>query len=199
MKIIVLLGSPRKKSDSSSLAAAVAAPFGNKGHEIITHRLNDLRIRGCQACRTCKTTRESCILKDDLARVLEDIVHGDVIIMATPVYWGEVSAQMKLLIDRLYSFLTPNFMNAPIKHRLPAGKQLVFIQTQGAVEQELYGDIFPRYNTFFEKIGFFEKSYLIRCCGLNEQTPLETFPELMKEAAATARLLMEQKQEQREP
>lgn len=190
MKIISLLGSPRKKSDSSALAAIVAKPLKDQGHEVVTHRLNDLRIRGCQACRACKTTRESCILNDDLAQVLEDIVHGDIIIMATPVYWGEVSAQMKLLIDRLYSFLTPDFMTARTKHRLPPGKQLVFIQTQGAQEQELYSDIFQRYNTFFEAIGFFEKSYLIRGCGFSEQNTLETFPALMDEAAETAGMIL---------
>ncbi len=190
MKIVSLLGSPRKKGNSTTLATIITDTFAEHGSETIIHSLNSLSFKGCQACYGCKSRSEVCILKDDLTPVLNDIHDADVVIMATPVYWGEVSAQMKGFIDRTYSFLTPGFMTDDIKHRLPAGKKLVFIQTQGAETEEMYGDIFPRYNNFFQQIDLFEKTYLIRGCGINELGDVNTRKDLLEKAHAVALEIM---------
>lgn len=186
MKIVAILGSPRKNGNSTTLATIIADDLANRGATVITHCLNDLSYRGCQACGACKTTSDKCVLKDDLALVLEDVHHADVLILATPVYWGEVSAQMKAFIDRIYSFLTPDFMTEPIKHRLAAGKSLVFIQAQGAQEEQLFTDIFPRYNSFFTQLNLFEKSFFLRACGVNDRKDAATRSDLLDRAKEIA-------------
>jgi multimeric flavodoxin WrbA len=167
MKIVSLLGSPRKNGNSTQLAEIVTSTLEENGNSVTKYFLNELVIKGCQACMACKGKSESCIVKDDLAPVLETVKEADVIVMATPIYWGEVSAQLKTFIDRTYSYLTPGFMTEEIKHRLPKGKKLVFIQSQGA-PKELYADVFERYNTFFTMLKYFDETHLLRGCELNE-------------------------------
>lgn len=186
MRIVAILGSPRKNGNSTTLATIIADDLVNKGGTVVTHCLNDLSYRGCQACGACKSTSEKCVLEDDLAPVLEDVRHADVLILATPVYWGEVTAQMKGFIDRIYSFLTPDFMTEPIKHRLTAGKSLVFIQAQGAQEEQLFSDIFPRYNSFFTQLNLFEKSFLLRACGVNDRKDTASRNDLLDRAKEIA-------------
>lgn len=190
MKIVSVLGSPRKSGNSATLTQVITDALTTRGHETITHRLNSLTFKGCQACGACKTTSETCILKDDLAQVLDDVQKADVVILATPVYWGDVSAQMKGFIDRTYSYLTPGFMTESVKHRLSPGKKLVFIQTQGAGD-EMYNDIYPRYNTFFEQLNIFEKAYLIRGCNINNPDDVEQRGDLLELARTTTHQLME--------
>ena len=187
MKVVSLLGSPRKKGNSAILAKVVTDTLA--GNEIVTHSLNDLSFKGCQACGACKSRSEECVLKDDLRPVLHDIHEADVVIMATPVYWGDVSAQMKAFIDRTYSFLTPGFMTDEKKHRLPAGKKLVFIQTQGA-GSDLYDEIFQRYNGFFKQLNIFNETYLIRGCDIGELAAVNERSDLLEKARETAKSLM---------
>lgn len=189
MKIVSLLGSPRKKGNSAILAGTITAFLAEEGNEIVIHSLNDITFKGCQACGGCKGSSEVCVLKDDLTPVLNDIHDADVVIMATPVYWGEVSSQMKGFIDRTYSFLTPGFMTEEKKHRLPAGKKLVFIQTQGA-GSEMYNDIFPRYNGFFEQLSIFQETYLIRGCDINDRGAVNERSDLLEKARQTAQSIL---------
>lgn len=186
MKAVAILGSPRIKGNSSILSKIVTTTLAGKGVEIRTHQLNQLNYKGCQACGACKKKSEVCVLKDDLAAVLEDFRAADIAILATPVYWGEVTAQMKGFIDRTYSFLTPDFMVAEKKHRLPPGKKLIFIQTQGAPDEGAFNDIFPRYNQFFEQLQMFAESRVIRGCGLNEPDAVMQRQDLLDLARVTA-------------
>lgn len=168
MKAVALLASPRRLGNSSGLAERLMSILGKSGHETKTYFLNSLSYRGCQACTGCKTRSETCVLHDDLAIVLEDVKGADTVVFASPVYWGDVSAQLKAFIDRTYSYLTPEFVTGPVRHRLESGKKLVFILSQGA-DEGLYDDIFPRYNAFFEELGLFDETYLIRGCELGER------------------------------
>jgi multimeric flavodoxin WrbA len=79
---------------------------------------------------TCKTKLDRCVLKDDLSEVLDAVRETDILVMATPVYYGEVSSQLKGFIDRTFSFLVPDYTTNPNPSRLQSNKKLVFIQTQ---------------------------------------------------------------------
>lgn len=168
MKVVALLGSPRRKGNSSGLAEMLTSILEESGAEISTHFLNSLNYRGCQACNGCKERTDFCVLHDDLLPVLKDVQQSDVTIWASPVYWGDVTAQLKGFIDRTYSYLTPEFIEGPVRHRLGSGKKLVFILSQGG-DTALYDDIFPRYNNFYAELGMFEESFLIRGCDLSER------------------------------
>lgn len=84
MKIVCLLGSPRSKGNSSVIAKRFCDTAERFGTEIQSFALNKLTYRGCQGCMSCKTTSEKCLLKDDLAEVLDAIREADVLVSVHP-------------------------------------------------------------------------------------------------------------------
>lgn len=166
MKIVAILGSPLPKGNSTAIAEKFLESAGMYGARITRYHLNSMMYRGCVACRECKTRADKCVLRDDLSPALNDITEADIVVMASPVYFGDVTGQLKCFIDRTYSYLVPDFLTNPKPSRLPEGKKLLFILTQGIPDQNAFADVFPRYEKFLRWEGFKEIE-LIRACGVS--------------------------------
>ena len=98
--VVVLSGSPRRGGNSDLLCDRFeegACDAGNKVEKIF---LRDKKINYCTGCGTCFNGNKPCPQKDDMAGVLAKMIAADVIVMATPVYFYTMNAQMKTLIDR---------------------------------------------------------------------------------------------------
>lgn len=184
MKIVSLLGSPRVNGNSAMIARRFCETAKEHGAEVTTYILNDLQYRGCQGCFLCKTKLDRCALKDDLTGVLDAIREADVVVLASPVYFWDISSQMKTFIDRTFSYLVPDFITNPVKSRLPAGKKLVFILAQNNPDPNSFADIFPKFDYFFKAYGFTE-SYLIRAFGVGEAGEVENQQDVMRLAEET--------------
>ena len=180
MKIVALLGSPRTEGNSSTLAYRLTGVAAAKGADTRVFNLNTLNYRGCQGCNACKTSTDHCVLNDDLTEVLAQVADADVLLLATPVYYGDVTGQLKLFVDRSFSYYTPDFRTAANPSRLAPGKKLVFIQTQGHPDQSLFADIFGRYRTFFQRYGF-DDATLVRACGVSAPGQVKENAELLAE------------------
>ncbi|MBP7867472.1 MAG: flavodoxin family protein [Acidobacteria bacterium] len=167
MKIVCVLGSPRPQGNTAALARHFCDEAGKLGAECSVYALNKLGYRACQGCYACKSKVEKCILSDDLTRVLDAAAEADVLVLATPVYYGDVTAQMKGFIDRTFSWLKPDFMTNPSPSRLEPGKTLVFILAQGQPDTTMFADVAPRYEQFFKFYGF-KESRVVRACGVNQ-------------------------------
>ncbi len=190
MKIVTLLGSPRPEGNSAAIAGRFIETAESLGAETRTFALNKLNFRGCQACMACKTKLDHCALKDDLTGILDEIRDADALVLATPVYFGDITAQMKMFIDRTYSYYVPDFLTKAIPGRLPLGKKLVFIQTQAQPGEKMFIDIYPKYELFFQFLGF-KNNQLIRACGVNDAKDAEKREDIMKLAEETARRILE--------
>lgn len=188
-KIITLLGSPRANGNSAAIAGRFTETAKQYGAETKTYSLNKLNFRGCQACMMCKDKLDRCALKDDLEPVLDGIRDADVLVLATPVYFGDVTAQMKMFIDRTYSYYVPDFLNKPVPGRLNPGKQLVFIQTQAQPGENFFNDIYPKYEFFFQFLGF-KDNHLIRATGVNDEGDADKQENTMKHAEDLAVKIM---------
>ncbi|OQX26467.1 MAG: NADPH-dependent FMN reductase [Desulfobacteraceae bacterium IS3] len=186
--MVCVLGSPRAKGNSTTLAKHFCDTAAKSGAEITTFSLNKLTYKGCQACMTCKTKLDKCVLKDDLTQVLDAVREADIVVMATPTYYGEVSSQMKSFIDRTFSYLVSDYMTNPNPSRLAPGKKLVFIQAQAQPEQNLYADVFPRYDSFFKWYGF-QDNHLIRACGVRDAGEVSAREDVMKQTEQLAQKL----------
>jgi multimeric flavodoxin WrbA len=136
MKVLCLLGSPREKGNSAAVANRFCAAAERLGAEVQAFALNKLEYRGCQDCMACKTKLDNCALEDDLSEVLDAVYETDVLVLASPVYYGDLSSQLKGFIDRSYSYLASDYLTNPKSTRLPGGKKLVFILIQGNPDQE---------------------------------------------------------------
>jgi len=188
-KIVCLFGSPRTKGNSAVIARHFNETAENMGAEVKTFSLNKLQYKGCQACMACKTKLDRCVQKDDLTEILDAVRDADILVLATPVYYGDVSAQLKAFIDRTFSYLVPDYATNPNPSRLPPGKKLVFIQTQGHPDENQFADIFPRYSSFLKWYGF-DNQYLIRACGVMGAGEAESRANVMKLTEETAKKVL---------
>lgn len=184
MKTVAILGSPRPKSNSTALARKILEVAGAQGAETQEFVLNKLQFKGCQACETCKTKLDHCVLEDDLTQVLEAIHQADAVVMATPSYFGEVSGQFKSFFDRTYSFLNPDF-----SCRLAPGKSSVFIMAQGQSNLNLYTDVHPRYEMWLKRYGFVS-NHLLRMNGPRPADSVSERQDLIAQAQEIAKNLM---------
>jgi multimeric flavodoxin WrbA len=177
MKITHIAGSPRKNGNSMRMAKRFLTHAEEKGSEIKTYSLNQMDFKGCQGCYLCKTKFEKCALEDDLTEVLDRLFDTDLLILSTPVYFFDVSGQMKCFIDRLFSLAKPDYQTNPDPVWLPKGKKLVFIQTQGA-EEDSHKDVYEKYINFLKFSGF-EDPIVIRACNNMEPGKIEDNPTIM--------------------
>ncbi|BDF05750.1 flavodoxin family protein [[Clostridium] hylemonae] len=105
-KVLLLSASPRKGGNSDILCDEFmrgAVEAGNKAEKIF---LREKNINYCTGCGTCSFLGKPCPQKDDMAKILDKLIEADVIVMATPVYFYTMDAQMKTLIDRCCSRYT---------------------------------------------------------------------------------------------
>lgn len=98
-KVFVLSTSPRRGGNSETLADAFIKGAEEAGHETEKVCLYDRQIGFCKGCLACQVT-EKCVIQDDVENILERMKTADVIVFATPVYFYEMSGQMKTLLDR---------------------------------------------------------------------------------------------------
>lgn len=180
MKIVAVLGSPRSKSNSSSLARRILSKASELGAETQEFVLNKMQLKGCQGCEACKTKSDRCVFKDDLFNVLEAVKEADAVVLASPIYFGDISAQLKSFFDRTYSYLNSDFSS-----RVQAGKASVFVLAQGQTDLEAYKDVFPRYERWLKHYGF-SPNYLIRMNGPRDQDGVTKRSDLMAEAETIA-------------
>lgn len=98
-KVLVISASPRKGGNSDTLCDEFVKGALEAGNEAEKVFLCDQTIHYCTGCGGCAHTHR-CVQKDDMAAILEKMVSADVIVLATPVYFYTMDAQMKTLIDR---------------------------------------------------------------------------------------------------
>ncbi len=188
MKIVALLGSPRHGKNSASLANRFTETAAGLGAGIRTFELNRLNYRGCQGCYACKKTIDYCVLNDDLTEVLHEVQTADLVVLASPVYYGDITAQLKGFIDRCYSYMKPDYLTNPQPSRL-SPKKLVFVLTQGHPDETLFADIFPRYEGFLKWMGFSE-TRLVRVCGIGPGSIDQVPAQALQQAEEVARALL---------
>lgn len=98
-KVLVISGSPRKGGNSDTLCDEFIRGAQEAGNEAEKVFLRDKKIGFCIGCGVCNSIHK-CVQQDDMAAILDKMVRADVIVMATPVYFYTMDAQMKTLIDR---------------------------------------------------------------------------------------------------
>lgn len=103
-KIVVITGSPRKNGNSSAMTKAFIQAVEAKGHTVTLFDAATSNVGGCHACETCFKTGKACSFDDDFNVIAPAIFEADAVIFTMPVYWYSIPAQIKGVIDKLFSF-----------------------------------------------------------------------------------------------
>ncbi len=150
MKILGIHGSPRLEGNSAQLMNAMLKQVEANGATTKTYHLNTLTIRGCQACYSCRRqgNEGTCAIKDDMHQILDDVLSAHTVVLASPVYMWQMTAQAKLFTDRLMPVLKPDYSS-----RL-TGQRLVSLYTQGQPDISKFSPYFEHVNALFSFLGF---------------------------------------------
>ena len=104
-KIVVITGSPRKGGNSFAMTDSFIQAAESKGHSVTRFDAAMMNIGGCHACEACFKTGKACAFDDDFNTIAPAILDADVIVFTMPVYWYSIPAQIKGVIDRIYSLV----------------------------------------------------------------------------------------------
>lgn len=99
-KVLILSGSPRKGGNSDLLCDEFMRGALDAGHDVEKIRVAAKKIGYCRACYYCRDHGGECAVKDDMTEVLGKMLAADVLVLASPVYFYSINAQMKALFDR---------------------------------------------------------------------------------------------------
>ena len=129
--VLIISGSPRRGGNSETLCDQFAAGAKEAGNDVEKIVLREKKIGYCTGCSACEKSGV-CVQKDDMAELLEKMIAADVIVLATPVYFYTMDAQIKTMIDRTVARYTEI-----------QGKDFYFIATaaagKGAMERTIDG------------------------------------------------------------
>jgi multimeric flavodoxin WrbA len=106
MKLLAIAGSPRKKGNSTSLMLQAVEGARERGATVEVLSARDLKVAGCLACESCKRSAEAvCVQNDDMQAVYAAIRDCDALLLASPVYFYGLTAQLKAIVDRCYALM----------------------------------------------------------------------------------------------
>lgn len=120
-KVLILAGSPRINGNSSALCDEFARGAVEAGHTVERIDIAKKNVKGCLGCNGCYRNEGICVQKDDMEEIREKMLQADVIVLASPIYFYSMSAQLKAVIDRTYAF-----------YQGLAGKEFYYLITCGA-------------------------------------------------------------------
>jgi multimeric flavodoxin WrbA len=134
MNILILSGSPRKGGNTELLVEAFAKGAAKHHVEIISVR--DVKVNPCLGCNACFKTNGICAQKDDMAFIYEKMSQTDMLVIASPVYFYGISAQLKAIIDRFHNPIRDSFHI----------KKMALLLVGAATLPELFNAILTEYN-----------------------------------------------------
>lgn len=166
-KVTIIFGSPTKESNTHILVKEAQKGLKESGVESEIIFLNDLQMKGCQSCLSCKVNDTTkCAVKDDMQAVYQAMEASDGIIVATPIYFSDVTAQTKLWMDRLFPYLgtrggVSDGKPMVLMGRMPGNKRAKFIFTQNQPDPELFKEHMATFMKTVGMVGFDVKGYMI--------------------------------------
>lgn len=158
MNVIAVNGSPRKKWNTATLLQNALDGAESVGAQTEMIHLYDLQYRGCISCFACKRKGGAlgrCAMRDDLTDVLEKIVHCDVLLLGTPIYFANITGEMLSFLERLlFSAMTYNTGHpSTFQGKLSSGFIYTMNVPKDAMEKLGYNVLFDRYKALLERLG----------------------------------------------
>ncbi len=145
MKIVVLTGSPHKDGTSALMAENFMKGTAEAGHEVFRFDTAFKKIHPCIGCDKCQYGKNPCVFQDDMLELYPKLIEADLVAYVTPLYYHNVSAQLKAAVDRYHG------INDLIRG---TGKKAVLIVTAAFPEEWVFHGITATYETTLKYLGW---------------------------------------------
>jgi multimeric flavodoxin WrbA len=181
MKLLAVMGSPRKNGNTDILLSHLVDGAKAAGADVETVRLGEISIRECDGCHACWRGRD-CSKDDDMRRLYPKIMAADVLVLGTPVYWYGPTALMKAFIDRFVYF-----NSEANRTRIRGKKAAVAI----VLEEDKQATWQPVVDFFSNSLGYLEipLAGTIVVPGVGEKGAIRAKTDRLDEAGRLGRLL----------
>lgn len=175
MEIIAIKGSPRKNGDSNKLIDEIIRGAKEAGHTCTTYFLQDMNLKGCQACYACKQEGpgRDCIIHDDLQPYWAQLHKADALILGAPIYASGVCGPMVSYMNRHYCLLDKDW-----NVRVKPGIKVIGVFAQAQAEAEKYKEAINWFLSDFERRNMVLKDVIVK----TGREPVENDAELMRRA-----------------
>ena len=190
MKVLGIAGSPRRGGNTDLLLDEVLRGAASKGAEVKTIVLNDLNITPCQHCDACQEAGK-CMIEDDMQMIYQELEEADRIVLASPIHFMGVTAQMKAMIDRCQVLWVRKYiLNLP-----PLGSQRerkgFFISVGGTRLTNLFEPALVMIKTLFRLLDInYAGDLLFR--GVDEKGDIAKQPDALHQAFLAGQKLVEE-------
>lgn len=158
-KIVVLVGSPRRKGNTDILADAFIKGAESAGHQVAKFHVADTKVNGCIGCDYCGKHNGECVQKDGMQDIYKALYEADTVVFATPLYYYGISSQLKAIIDRFYA----GYLGKPY----PITSS-VFLMTLGATQKADCDMSVAQYHTISRAMQWEDKGVILAEGVLNK-------------------------------
>ncbi len=189
MKVLGIAGSPRRDGNTDMLLAEVMRGAASQGAEVKTIILNDLKITPCQHCDAC-LEKGNCKVQDDMQMVYRELEQADRIVLASPIHFMGVTAQMKAMIDRFQALWARKY----ILKLPPLGNERerkgFFISVGGRKIADLFEPALVMIKTVFRLLDITYAGELL-FPGVDEKGAIAKHPDALHQAFLAGQKLVE--------
>jgi multimeric flavodoxin WrbA len=188
MKIIGFSGSPRNNGNTARAVNKILEGAKEQGAETQVRYAGNLDIHPCKGCRVC-VNKGRCAVNDDMQQLYDALEQADALVLGSPVYMGQMSAQTKIFIDRLFAQNAPRF--SPHFKEENARKKLFLVFTQGNPDAGLFQVYFDYTKNMFQLLEFDVKGlYIVAGLRTEEAYERKELDAVLKDAGSA--LVLEQ-------
>lgn len=191
--ILGLLGSPRPQSHTDLLLTAMLQGAKDKGHQIVKINVCQQTIAGCKSCYACAHTG-TCILQDDMSLIYHQLAVADTIILASPLYFMSVSAQLKTVMDRCQVYWSRQH-SLQLPALLPEKRRQGFFICTGGAPNKHGNNFIPAIKTAQIYFRALATTYIGDLTVANtDQIPVSQRTDLLEKATLIGRQLYEEEE-----
>jgi len=194
LKVLGIAGSPRRGGNTNLLLAEVMKGAASRGAEVKTIILNDLKITPCQHCDACLEAGK-CKIEDDMQMMYRELEEADRIVLASPIQFMGVTAQMKAMIDRCQALWARKYvLNMPPLGSEPGKKKGLFISVGGRKITNLFEPALATVKTFLRILDIAYAGELL-FSGVDEKGAIAKHPDALRQAYLAGQKLTEENRE----
>jgi multimeric flavodoxin WrbA len=178
LKVLGINGSPRRGGNTDILLDKVLDGAKSKGAETEKVILNKLKFSPCQECENMRDDG-TCIIEDGLQPLYNKIEEADAIVLASPIFFGSLSAQTKMMVDRFQCLWRAKYI---LKKIAPGKKRAgAFISVEASIRKDFFNNAASIVKNLFATIDVEYREELF-CQGIDEKGKILKRPDILKKA-----------------